>query len=91
VRSISDIEKLIKLLRANGISKFKEGTFELSLSPVVETSTAILPNENQLPPDLRTDNINNFDTILHWSGSGDDHGDKETVSGTGDVPLEGLN
>lgn len=28
-------------------------------------------DESQLPPDLRTDNINNFDAVLNWSGTQD--------------------
>lgn len=42
-------------------------------------------NEAELPPDLRTDNINNADTILHWSGSSDPS--EEPIPGTGEEPL----
>lgn len=46
-------------------------------------------NEEALPPDLRTDNITDYDKILNWSGS-PDLGDQPELPLTGDAPLEGL-
>lgn len=35
------------------------------------TDQLINVDESTLPPDLRTDNINNYDAVLNWSGSPD--------------------
>lgn len=57
-----------------------------------EAATALI--NNQLPVDLRTDNINKFDTILNWSAGPDldePKNDGETMQATADVPMTGQN
>lgn len=90
-----DIDYLVKLLgvlKGQGISSFSDGQLHLTFGAqpnlqgftsaplTTQDHTVNVPiNEAELPPDLRTDNINSMDTILNWSGSGDD----------GEIPLPG--
>ena len=46
---------------------------------------ALKKQEEQLPVDLRTDNINSFDSVLNWSASPDQN--QPDIPGTGDQPL----
>lgn len=82
------LSKLLPILRSQGITTFTDNGFHLTIGYPVQNTVSIptqdhtleLPiNEAELPPDLRTDNINSMDTILNWSGSGDD----------GELPIPG--
>jgi len=88
---ISYLEKLLSTLKAGGVSSYEENGLKLYFNngfkldvphgtiPTQDHTIEVPINEAELPPDLRTDNINSMDTILNWSGSGDD----------GELPLPG--
>lgn len=66
---------------------------ETKIDPIETQKASAIINE-QLPVDLRTDNINKFDTILNWSSGPDleaSPNDGETMPATADVPLTGQN
>lgn len=69
---LSYLKDLISLLKAQGVPSFKMGTLEILL-PLEggESKDAVqaLPAESQMPVDLRSDNVTDYDKILHWSGS----------------------
>lgn len=95
---IQYLEKLLGVLKGSGVTSFASGELELEFTqpatysltvphgtPDTKDHTVNLPiNEAELPPDLRTDNINSMDTILNWSGSGDDG--ERPMPGT-DIPI----
>jgi ribosome biogenesis protein Tsr3 len=84
------LKALLKLLRENHVTQFKDAKFEITLSEsahilkaskntnkkIIET---LKKEEERLPPDLRADDMMNYDKVLNWSGSGED----------GDMPLTG--
>lgn len=82
------------ILKANGVTSYL--TSEVEISFPVEQSTKptelstkdhVVPiDESELPPDLRTDNINSMDTILNWSGTPSDQNELP-LPGT-EIPLE---
>lgn len=67
----------------------------LTVEKTAETPPASIPTQNHtidvpdnnLPPDLRTDRINDADNILHWSSGGFESKQEETLPGTADLPL----
>lgn len=72
------LSKLLSILKSNGVSSFEENGLKLYLGiPTISGSTEAFPtqdhtvnlpiNEAELPPDLRTDNINSMDTLMNWS------------------------
>lgn len=96
VIDICTFEKLLPILKANGVSHFKNAGLEISFhagpishveelpgQPLPEAIAEALHREEQsLPADLRTDNITDYDKVLNWSGSPDQEGQ-------GDIPLTG--
>lgn len=83
---IDVLSKLLPVLRSNGIASFKSQDYALTFH--VEHSPPQLiedPAETTLPPDLRTDKINSFDSILEWSAP--PSADMEELPLTGDAPL----
>lgn len=60
-------------------------------APHIETKDHVVDvpvDENQMPVDLRTENVNSFDKILFWSGSNDqDTTSQESMPGTSDTPI----
>lgn len=91
------LNKLLILLNTNNVQSFKMNGLELYFgglaglgsSPKIDTKdhTIEVPiDESTLPPDLRTDAINNYDAIMNWSGSQTDG----EVVGTGDEPLSSI-
>jgi hypothetical protein len=88
---ISYLERLLSTLKAGGVSSYEEQGLKLYFNngykidvprgtiPTQDHTIEVPINEAELPPDLRTDNINSMDTIMNWSGSGDD----------GELPIPG--
>lgn len=78
---LSYLEKLLSILKGNGVSSYEDGGMKLHIGPIAtlpnfggstntQDHTVNLPiNEAELPPDLRTDNINSMDTLMNWSTS----------------------
>ena len=74
--TIDDVKALLPILKANGVANIRfdglnlEFHVEQSLPKVpiqVDTPSLVEVPESTLPPDLRTDNITNFDSVLNWS------------------------
>lgn len=87
----NELSSLIKLLKENNVSEFSQNglrlVFHVEPPKPIETKDHVIPDdESMLPPDLRTDNITDYDKILNWSGS-PDHQETE-IPLTGDAPLE---
>lgn len=77
------LAKLLSILKDNGLSSFKTGEVSLVFhveqskqsqananQAQVNTQDHMIDvpiNEADLPPDLRTDHINSYDTIMNWS------------------------
>jgi len=94
-----DIKELIPFLKAQGVKCFKKGDLEVSFHGEQSVSEGVQADnqapespfevlrkqESSLPPDLRTDNVNNFDTILNWSGSPQD--EAAGIPGIDDTPI----
>ena len=91
------LEETLQLLKKYGVQHFEDAaikvTFHVEQSQPEESSvdrTVDIPiDEASLPPDLRTDNITDYDKVLNWSGS-PDQDDGSQLPLTGDAPLEGL-
>lgn len=76
------LDKLLVLLKSHKVHIFKTKDLELqfhveqgleSPRPATEDHTIeVKPDEGVLPVDLKTDNITDFDKILHWSGAAQD-------------------
>lgn len=85
---LKEIKELLPVLIEHGVLTFKFETLELTFSPEFKAKSIVIPEitpETNLPPDLRTDNITDFDKILNWSGSPDLHESEFPL--TGDQPL----
>lgn len=81
--TLDDVKALLPLLNENRVSKFRYGGLEVELhgSRLSESLSNSSPHteplkdelidvpETLLPPDIRTDAINNVDAILNWSAS----------------------
>lgn len=91
------LDKLLKILGSAKVYSFRENGFELHFcSSSMEQPKPQEPintqdhhidmpiDEASLPPDLRTDNINAYDTILNWSGGPVDK--EEPLPGVNDEP-----
>lgn len=73
------LKKLVPILRASGCSHFKmeglelklEGSFHGPKSDIPAPPTLIPVDDSNLPPDLRGDDLFNYDKVLNWSGSPD--------------------
>lgn len=72
-----DLKDLICLLKDNGVSTYKTEGLELTFGTITiapnltqAETQAPLPTETQ-SPDLKADDLFDFDKVLHWSGSGD--------------------
>ncbi len=60
---------------------------EQKLEPVISTQDHMInAPEEQLPVDLRTDNVNDHDKVMHWSSS-PDPSELGEHPGTGDLQL----
>lgn len=95
---LKHLEQLLLILRESNVSIYKDGSLSLQfhaeqkIHPVVKSEDKDqlidMPiDEAQLPVDLRTDNITDYDKVLMWSGSPDQESDLPL---TGDAPLEGI-
>lgn len=84
------LKALLRILRENHVTQFKDAKFEITLSESAHITRAakntnkniietLKKEEERLPPDLRADDLMNYDRVLNWSGSGDQ----------GDMPLTG--
>jgi hypothetical protein len=90
--------RLLKILKEQGVSRFKTADVELSFvhatQKIIEQATPPpvfeKTDEGQLPVDLRSDAISDFDKVLNWSASPDPNDIKPTP-GTDDVPLTQVN
>lgn len=91
---MESITKLIPLCASSRVKSIKYDGLEIvfhvepeprgqSTDKIVEAMRA---QEQQLPPDLRTDAISSYDAILNWSGSPDPSKEAE-IPLTGDQPL----
>lgn len=65
---------------------------ETPVDPIESAKASELLNkelEAQLPVDLRTDAVTNFDTVLNWSAGPDIQApdDKESIPATADLPV----
>lgn len=68
------LAKLLVILKGQGVVSFDNRELHINFEkqafqPILTQDHHVdLPiNEAELPPDLRTDNINNFDAMLNWS------------------------
>lgn len=91
---ITILTTLLPLLKSHGVSKFSHEGLSVEFhkdSPQLKTldDTQII-DETSLPPDLRTDKVTDYDTILNWSGSPDANETAESIPGTGDDPIGGM-
>lgn len=75
------LKRLIKILKESQVSSFKDGGLELvfhveqpeqtsSAEAIEELKENLKRQEESLPPDLRTDAITNFDSVLFHSAGG---------------------
>lgn len=70
---------------------FNETKVEAKVDPAESAKATEILNkqlESQLPVDLRTDNINSIDKILHWSSGDGTEPNAESVPLTDDKPLD---
>lgn len=92
-----ELEALLALLSKHNCSRFKKAGLEIELKPNPAYSIATpLPakeplqevrlDETNVPPDLRADDLFNYDKVLNWSGS-PDHSDNPQMELTDDLPL----
>lgn len=90
------LDNLLVLLKKHNCFRFKNAGLEVELGPISQVAvSAPQPAElsaqeqqiaeSQLPPDLRADDLMNYDKILNWSGS-PDH-DSMPMPLTNDLPL----
>lgn len=75
------LSKLLPILKSHGVAAFdnRELHIKFYVEPELANGAHHLPtedhtinlpiNEAELPPDLRTDNINSMDTLMNWSTS----------------------
>jgi hypothetical protein len=94
--TIGELKDILPLLRASGVSSFKDGALEILFrveqsvvgpeADIIKTKdhTINIP-ESQLPVDLRTDSITDYDKILNWSGTPDPEASEHP--GTNDLQL----
>lgn len=90
-----ELLKLLPELTKSKVQRFKwdglEIVFHAEQSKEAESNSTeqivdvLKRQEEQLPVDLRTDNINSYDAVLNWSGSPDQT--QEELPLTGDQPL----
>lgn len=92
-----DLEKLLTILSKHNVTRFKKAGLEIELKPSTQQSSVSSPplaefseqlkkSEDALPPDLRADDLFNYDKVLNWSGS-PDHSDSPQMPMTDDLPL----
>lgn len=64
-----ELEKLIPLLRANGVCKFKGLECEIEFEPVVLPEPKIVktPAPPGVPPEIHDPELMNVDAIMNWS------------------------
>lgn len=86
------LSKLLPILKAHGVSSFKTGDgLEVSFhveQPKYDQPSQLIEDtqaEATLPPDLRTDKVNAYDSILEWSAP--PSADMQELPLTGDAPL----
>lgn len=84
---LSALEQLFILLKKHNCTKFKDAGLEIELAvPTPEplsTKDELIPlPEDHLPPDLKADDLFNYDKVLNWSGTPDNEPDLPL---TGDI------
>jgi len=95
VIDLNYLEKLLPILKSHGVLTFMNNELHIKFhgeQPLQSFTTPNLSNQDhtvnlpineaELPPDLRTDNINSMDTILNWST--EPTPDEAPLPGTGD-------
>jgi hypothetical protein len=88
--TIQDFLTLLPELTKARVKRFKLSDLEIEFHVEQEAGLstgevikALKKQEEQLPVDLRTDNITSYDAVLNWSGSPD----PQELPLTGDQPL----
>jgi hypothetical protein len=74
---LDQLKELIPFLKSQGVFSFKTQDLELVFHVERPAKTESKPDQDviqdvpdhQLPVDLRTDNVNSFDSVLNWSAS----------------------
>lgn len=83
------LSRLISLLKKEKVTHFKKDDLLLTFGEPGESPEALISTlkkqEESLPPDLRADDLMNFDKVLNWSGSPDSS--ELEMPLTGDLPL----
>lgn len=91
--TIDELTKLITLLKTSNIASFDDGntklTFHVEQRPIEPIAPPDLIEdtkaEESLPLDLRTDNINSYDSVMNWSAP--PSADEKPLPLTGDEQL----
>lgn len=81
---------LLKLLKSEGVNQYQEGSLKLSFVTNIQATEGlheVKVSEDSLPPDLRSDAINDMDKIMNWSASPAIE-DRE-LPGTGEFEISG--
>ncbi len=86
------LKEYLELLKTYGIRQFKCSDFELLFHaehPQVQPSQLIedKASESLIPLDLRTDNINSYDSVMNWSSPPSAEMAEPELPLTGDIPL----
>ena len=86
------LEKLLALLQAHHVTRFKGKNFEIILDSAATASDVAAANtkavEAALPPDLRGDDLMNEKKVLEWSAGQSHEQEDPSMPLTGDAPLE---
>lgn len=89
-----ELDKLLPLLRANGVRKFNGLDLEIELDSAVLPEAAApaqvqrVPDPPGMPPDLRDPDLMSEDKIRDWSGSPAHDDDVAPLPMTGDAPIK---
>lgn len=92
------LKDLLQLLQAHRVAVYRVKDLELCFHPPCDTKTAQatqeethklvdVPEPENMPPDLRADDLMNAEKVLHWSASPDVN-DSSDMPLTGDAPIE---
>lgn len=93
--SHDELAKLLTLLKSNGVASFKDEDVALSFhveqsKPQIPVGPSLLEDteaEKGMPPDLRTDSINSYDSVMNWSSPPSADLTDSELPLTGDSPL----
>jgi len=86
--TIDQLKELFPQLKEYGVTHFRLGNLEIKM-PEQRTFGAPrqdnLPEMQDVPPDLRADDLMSFDKVLHWSS---DNTEESTLPLTGEKTLD---